>query len=155
MNPAGVGRKIVAALALLCIIRFVWILLRPLWWRLLLLWAVIEALYYVAVFLPRHRHLNRQPEPHEPANHEAMKHWRRFIRYSREVPGGMDYQAYLSTWFKGTDFQQIKRGMHAARRDSRACHRVTGMLCVVNGLAPLAPVASANANALHSPAALH
>jgi hypothetical protein len=97
-----------------------YIIIWPLRWRLLLVWPVVEAVFFVCVFLPRYDRLNKQPQPHEPAGHDAMRCWRRFLRYASEVPGGMDSGAYVSGWFRGADPAQVKRGAAAQRRSAQA-----------------------------------
>jgi hypothetical protein len=103
------------ATSLVLIAYTLYIIIWPLRWRLLLVWPVVEALFFVCVFLPRYDRLNKQPQPHEPAGHDAMRCWRRFMRYVHEVPGGMDTGAYLSGWYRGADPSQIKRGAAATR----------------------------------------
>ncbi|WIA42213.1 hypothetical protein OEZ86_009473 [Tetradesmus obliquus] len=103
-------RGVLGATSLVLIAYTLYIIIWPLRWRLLLVWPVVEALFFVCVFLPRYDRLNKQPQPHEPADHDAMRCWRRFLRYAREVPGGMDTGAYISGWYRGADPSQVKRG---------------------------------------------
>ncbi|WIA21765.1 hypothetical protein OEZ85_000927 [Tetradesmus obliquus] len=105
-----ITRGVLGATSLVLIAYTLYIIIWPLRWRLLLVWPVVEALFFVCVFLPRYDRLNKQPQPHEPADHDAMRCWRRFLRYAREVPGGMDTGAYISGWYRGADPSQVKRG---------------------------------------------
>jgi hypothetical protein len=105
-----VTRGVLGALSLVLIAYTLYIIIWPLRWRLLLVWPVVEAVFFVCVFLPRYDWLNKQPQPHEPAGHDAMRSWRRFLRYVHEVPGGMDSGAYITGWFRGAHPSQVKRG---------------------------------------------
>jgi hypothetical protein len=39
-----------------------------------------------------------------------MKTFQRFLRFCKDLPKGIDYQAYYSGWFRGAPFRDIKRG---------------------------------------------
>jgi hypothetical protein len=116
----AVTRGVLGALSLVLIAYTLYIIIWPLRWRLLLVWPVVEALFFVCVFLPRYDRLNKQPQPHEPAGHDAMRCWRRFLLYASEVPGGMDSAAYITGWFRGAEPAQVKRGAAAQRRPGHA-----------------------------------
>jgi hypothetical protein len=133
-----ITRGVLGATSLLLIVYSLYLIIWPLRWRLLLVWPVVEALFFVCVFLPRYDRLNKQPQPHEPAGHDAMRCWRRFLRYVHEVPGGMNSSAYISGWYRGADPAQVKRGAPAAAVSAMqlcmACWREQLAAAVVQGV---------------------
>lgn len=84
-------------------------ILWPLRWNLVALWVAIEALFFTFYWRPRYAELNKQPVPHRPSKHDAMKAFRRCLQYFRETPG-IDKQMYYSGWFLGAKFEDVKRG---------------------------------------------
>jgi hypothetical protein len=88
-------------------------ILWPLRWSLVALWAIVEGIYYIFYFKPRYVELDKQPEVHRPAGLDAkhgMEHFNRFIRNVKEVPKGVDYEAYYRGWFLNAPMELIKRG---------------------------------------------
>lgn len=86
------------------------LILWPLKWRLLAFWLIVEAIFYIHGWLPRYERFNKAPAVHEPTNYDAMKAWQRFVRYCKEVPGGIDYKAYLQGWYRGMGLKELRRG---------------------------------------------
>lgn len=99
----GLAALLGAGYTLFCIL---W----PLRYSLLLTWGVIELIFYVLYYRPRYAELNEQPAKHEPRSLDGLKTFHRFLRFCTELPNGVDYRAYFSGWFKGADFEEIKRG---------------------------------------------
>lgn len=103
-------QRLVGAAALLIAAATLFLILWPLRWSLVSTWVVIEVVFYVLYWRPRYAELTEQPEPHEPKNLDGMKTFQRFLRFCKDLPKGIDYQAYYSGWFRGAPFCDIKRG---------------------------------------------
>ncbi|KAF6257737.1 Alpha/Beta hydrolase protein [Scenedesmus sp. NREL 46B-D3] len=80
-----VTRGLLGAASLALIGYTLYVIIWPLRWRLLLVWFVVEALFAVCVYLPRYDKFNKQPQQHEPPGHDAMRCWRRFLRYATQA----------------------------------------------------------------------
>jgi hypothetical protein len=124
-------QRLVGAASLLIAAGILFSILWPLRWSLLSTWVVIEVIFYVLYWRPRYAELNEQPDKHEPKNLDAMKTFQRFLRFCKDLPKGIDYQAYYSGWFRGAAFSDIKRGeqhlastarLHPIVLDHRAVH---------------------------------
>lgn len=106
--PARQRMRLVAgaiALALLLLI------LIPTIIPLMLAWCVVEVLFFMLKSRPEAASLDAQPQPHWPdaaAKHD-LSAFNRFLRYSKEAPGGVNYTKYLSGWFLGADVASIRR----------------------------------------------
>lgn len=124
-------QRLVGAGALLIAGSILFVILWPLRWSLLSTWVVVEVIFYVLYWRPRYAELNEQPEKHEPKNLDGMKTFQRFLRFCKDLPHGIDYQAYYSGWFRGAPFRDIKRGeqkqacngaQHSTLVDMEAAH---------------------------------
>lgn len=67
--------------------------------------------FYLLYWRPARAAWNRQPcSPHAPARLDAMDNFRRFLASSAADGGQTKLDAYLSIWFQGTAWDQIRRG---------------------------------------------
>lgn len=103
-------QRLVGAVALLIAAYILFLILWPLKWSLLSTWLVIEVIFYVLYWRPRYAELNEQPRRHEPKHLDAQKTFKRFLKFCKDLPNGIDHQAYYSGWFRGAQFHEIKRG---------------------------------------------
>ncbi|KAF8059754.1 hypothetical protein HT031_005162 [Scenedesmus sp. PABB004] len=54
--------------------------------------------------------LNAQPAVHVPPGHDGRAAFDRFCTFCAARRGSLDHEAYLSRWFRGADFADIRRG---------------------------------------------
>ncbi|KAI5253047.1 hypothetical protein E4T42_03115 [Aureobasidium subglaciale] len=71
---------------------------------ILIAWALLEAVFYLVIFLPLRRHLQRPALHPEHASREQRK--QDFIQCMGSVP---DLDEFLSKWFKNSPLSEIKR----------------------------------------------
>lgn len=103
-------QRLVGAAALLIAAYTLFLILWPLRWSLVSTWVVVEVIFYVLYWRPRYAELTEQPDKHEPKNLDGLKTFQRFLKFCKDLPKGIDYQAYYSGWFRGAPFHDIKRG---------------------------------------------
>ncbi|WIA31944.1 hypothetical protein OEZ86_002801 [Tetradesmus obliquus] len=84
-------------------------ILWPLRWNLVALYVAIEALFYTFYWRPRWAELNKQPVPHRPSKHDAMKAFKRCIKYFKQTPD-LDIPMYFAGWFLGAKSEDVKKG---------------------------------------------
>ncbi|KAF6261351.1 hypothetical protein COO60DRAFT_1699898 [Scenedesmus sp. NREL 46B-D3] len=92
----------------------------PAWVQLVALaitaaWLAAEVAFYLVWYLPAYRRHNARCNAHKsPAaqsTDECHALFKRFMAFSRSQPCQLEFlQQYLSTWFRGADPQDIKRG---------------------------------------------
>jgi hypothetical protein len=105
--------RAIGGVTILAVVFVFFQLLWPLRWNLVALWVAIEALFYTFYWRPRWAELNKQPVPHRPSRHNAMKAWRRCVHYFKETPD-LDIPMYFSGWFLGAKSTDVKRGEQCA-----------------------------------------
>jgi hypothetical protein len=105
--------RAIGGVTILAVVFVFFQILWPLRWNLVALYVAIEALFYTFYWRPRWAELNKQPVPHRPSRHNAMKAWRRCVQYFKETPD-LDIPMYFSGWFLGAKSTDVKRGKQCA-----------------------------------------
>jgi hypothetical protein len=101
--------RAIGAVSILAVLFVFFQILWPLRWNLVALWVAIEVLFYTFYWRPRYAELNKQPVPHRPSRHNAMKAFRRCCDYFKETPD-LDIPMYFSGWFLGAKSEDVRRG---------------------------------------------
>jgi hypothetical protein len=103
--------RAIGGVSILAVLFVLFHILWPLRWNLVALWLAIEVLFYTFYWRPRWAELNKQPVPHRPSRHNAMKSFKRCTQYFKETPD-LDIPMYFSGWFLGAKPADVKRGEH-------------------------------------------